>query len=149
MLIRKMSALEKENDPKMKRTHTSTRNLQEGKKVDRKEENIRKKMNLVLSKHKFNGEIIENIDELPKNIRKEDIRQDAFVNEKELEGFLKTIDRYQEFFGNHPVLRQLRLAILGFMEPTKGLVIVDTNVDEIIGSLDLKDSSRRERIYKY
>ena len=148
-LIRKMSALEKESDPKLRRTHTSSKNLQEGKKVDRKEENIRKKMNLVLSKHKFNGEIIDNVDDLPKNIKKEDIRQDAFVNEKEMSDFLKTIDRYQEFFGNNLVLRQLKLAIRGFMEPTKGLVIIDTNVDEIISSLDLKDSSRRERIYKY
>lgn len=106
-------------------------------------------MNLVLSKHKFNGELIDNIEDLPKGIKKEDIRQDAFVNEKEMMDFQKTIDKYQEYFGNNPVLRQLRLAILGFMEPTKGIVIIDTNVDEIIGSLDLKDSSRRERIYKH
>ena len=149
MLIRKMSALEKENDPKFTRTHTSTRNLQESKKVDRKEENIKKKINLVLSKHKFHGEIVDNIDDLPKNVKKEDIRQDAFVNEKEMADFLKTIDRYQEFFGNHPVLRQLRLAILDFMEPKQGIVIIDTNIDEIIASLDLKDASRRERIYQY
>lgn len=148
-LIKKMYGLEKESDPKMKRTHTSSKNLQEGKKVDTKEENIRKKMNLVLSKHKFNGELIDNIEDLPKGIKKEDIRQDAFVNEKEMMDFQKTIDKYQEYFGNNPVLRQLRLAILGFMEPTKGIVIIDTNVDEIIGSLDLKDSSRRERIYKH
>lgn len=148
-LIKKMIQLERETNPKMKRTHTSTKNLQEGTKKDEKEDKVKEEMNLVLSKHKFRGELIDNMDDLPKGIKKEDIRQDAFVNEKEMGGFQETIDKYQEYFGNNPVLRQLRLAISGFMEPTKGLVIIDTNVDEIIGSLDLKDSSRRTRIYEY
>ena len=114
MLIRKMSALEKENDPKFTRTHTSTRNLQESKKVDRKEENIKKKINLVLSKHKFHGEIVDNIDDLPKNVKKEDIRQDAFVNEKEMADFLKTIDRYQEFFWKSSCVKTIKTSNFGF-----------------------------------